>query len=237
MKITILGSSHGVPEVNRKCSSIMLEVSDRCYFIDIGTPVIEELINRGIPVESVRAIFVTHNHGDHLDGLLSFADLTSWYFTQANAKAYLPDIAVARVVRAWTSVLGFECRLDMNEFSEGAFYNDEYIEVSAIPTQHCEKAYAFSVKAEGKTLIFTGDLKNPKVDFPQYALNNKTELIVCEAAHFPVTDYIPVLSHCSTNKIIINHYHESKLSGFDELKNSLPAEMISLATDNMEIIL
>ena len=75
MKIVFFGSSHGVPEPNRKCSSVMIEVSDNRYFIDMGTQSIEQLISRNIPIESVKAIFITHMHGDHSDGLISFIDL------------------------------------------------------------------------------------------------------------------------------------------------------------------
>lgn len=35
MKITFIGSSHGVPEPHRKCSCIMIEIGEQVYFIDM----------------------------------------------------------------------------------------------------------------------------------------------------------------------------------------------------------
>ena len=75
MKITFLGSSHGVPEANRKCSCIMIEVGENIYFVDMGTPSIDELRKRGKSVDAVKGVFITHMHGDHTDGLIQFVDL------------------------------------------------------------------------------------------------------------------------------------------------------------------
>ena len=36
MRIVFFGSSHGVPEPNRKCSSAMVSVGENNYFIDMG---------------------------------------------------------------------------------------------------------------------------------------------------------------------------------------------------------
>ena len=46
MRIVFFGSSHGVPEPGRRCSSAMIEVGERRYFIDMGTQSIEQLITR-----------------------------------------------------------------------------------------------------------------------------------------------------------------------------------------------
>ena len=84
MRITFIGASHGVPEPNRKCSCTMIEISGRYYFIDMGTPSIDHLVTAGIPVDAVKGIFITHMHGDHTNGLVSFIDLISWYFKTAD---------------------------------------------------------------------------------------------------------------------------------------------------------
>lgn len=95
MRITFLGTSHGVPEPNRRCSCAMITVGEgkdaRRYFIDMGTQAIEDMITRGIPVESAKAVFLTHPHGDHTHGVISFIDLCCWYFKSANPTVYFPE--------------------------------------------------------------------------------------------------------------------------------------------------
>ena len=80
MKITFVGSSHGVPEPHRQCSCTMIEVAGNTYFVDMGTCAINALRTRNIPVDSVKGIFLTHMHGDHSDGLIQFVDLLTWFF-------------------------------------------------------------------------------------------------------------------------------------------------------------
>ncbi len=236
MKLTVLGSSHGVPEANRRCTCIMIEVSDRYYFIDIGMPIVDELVTRNIDIHKVKGIFITHIHGDHTDGLLQFADLVSWYYKDVETQILLPNISIAEIVKNWVkATANADCRAIMSEFKEGTIFNDGLVEVIAIPTMHCDKSYAFCLKAEGKTVLFTGDLKKPEIDFPQYALQNKTDLIVCEAAHFWANEYLPILSQCDTKKVIFNHYVNKNIHNIQELQKSISDKEIIIANDNLEV--
>ena len=65
MKITFVGTSHGVPEKNRYCTCIMLESGGAIYFIDAGAPIVDFLVNNGKSVNDLRAVFTTHVHSDH----------------------------------------------------------------------------------------------------------------------------------------------------------------------------
>ena len=57
MKIVFFGSSHGYPEPHRKCSSTLIEVGDKKYFIDMGCNCAEGLANRRVPIEKIDGIF------------------------------------------------------------------------------------------------------------------------------------------------------------------------------------
>ena len=100
MQITFLGASHGVPEANRRCSCTLIETNGRYYFIDMGVNAIDALRTRGIEVEDVKGIFITHMHGDHTNGLISFVDLISWYFKTADPEICLPNLEGVEAIRA-----------------------------------------------------------------------------------------------------------------------------------------
>jgi ribonuclease Z len=72
MRITFFGTSSGSPVANKKCSCTLLEIGDRKYIIDAGTLVIEQLANRNINIAEINALFITHMHRDHTDGLPSY---------------------------------------------------------------------------------------------------------------------------------------------------------------------
>lgn len=238
MRITFIGASHGVPEPNRKCSCTMIEIKGRYYFIDMGTPAIDHLVTAGIPIDAVKAIFITHMHGDHTNGLISFVDLISWYFKTSDPMIFLPNIACVKIIEDWLKINQTSPReLRYREVDPGEIYEDGFLKVTAIQTLHSERSYAYFLEAEGKSVLFTGDLGHPDQDFPAIAKAHETDLIVCEAAHFSATDYLPHLRECKTKQIYVNHYQGKKIPSVLQLAEEMGDIPVKLAYDGSEIIL
>jgi len=238
MRITFIGSSHGIPEPNRKCSCTMIEIKGRYYFIDMGTPAIDHLVTAGIPIDAVKGIFITHMHGDHTNGLIHFVDLISWYFKTSDPTIFLPNIECIKIIENWLKVNQTSPReLHYEEVQPGVIYNDGCLKVTAIQTLHSERSYAYFLEAEGKTILFTGDLKHPDKDFPLIAKERETDLIVCEGAHFYATDYLPHLRECKTKLIYVNHYQSKKIPSILQLAEDMGDIPVKLAYDGREIIL
>lgn len=214
MRIIFNGTSHGVPEPHRRCSSYILEVGGSYYLIDFGTNVTEELRRRGIPMEAVRLAICTHPHGDHTDGLIQFADLLNWYFKQADPAILLPDERLIDPLKTWISVSsnGTPPRADLRigVFGAGVAYEDENLRLTAIPTLHCVNSYAFLIEAAEKRILFTGDLQRPSVDFPQIAFETELDLIVCELAHFSPADCAPVFDRTRAKRILHSHIYDGR---------------------------
>jgi ribonuclease BN (tRNA processing enzyme) len=238
MRITFIGASHGVPEPNRKCSCTMLEIKGRYYFIDMGTPAIDHLVTAGIPIDAVKGIFITHMHGDHTNGLIHFVDLLSWYFKTSDPIIFLPNTECTKIIGNWLKVNYTSPRdLHYEEIQPGVIYNDGFLKVTAIQTLHTERSYAFFLEAEGKSILFTGDLRHPDQDFPVIAKEHETDLIVCESAHFNATDYLPHLRECKTKLIYVNHYQSMKIPAILQLAEDMGDIPVKLAYDGSEIIL
>ena len=240
MKIIFYGTSHGVPEPHRRCSSYILEIRGSRYLIDMGTNVIEELRRRGIPIETVRLAICTHPHGDHTDGIIQFADLVNWYFKKADPEILLPDERLPAALKTWLTLNdnGKPPREDLRigAFGAGVAYEDENLRLTAIPTQHCVNSYAFLIEAEGKRLLFTGDLRHPTADFPQVAFETELDLIVCELAHFSPDDCIPVFDKTKAKRILHSHIHENRWAAalFGQINKPHPYEY-GAAVDGLEL--
>ena len=228
MKITFVGSSHGVPEAHRKCTCIMIEVGENVYFVDMGSSAMDALRTRGLDIDAVKGIFVTHMHGDHINGLPEYLELLTWYFKTADPVVCLPMLDAVDVIKDWIRVtLSGESReFQYREVQPGVVYDDGVLKVTAIPTQHCLKSYAYIVEAEGKTVLFTGDLKNPDVDFPEAAQQLLLDLVVCECAHFNASDYLPVFEKCDIKKVCVTHYSDRFLASVLSLCETLNAKGI-----------
>lgn len=216
----------------------MVEVSGRYYFIDMGMNAIDEIVTRQIPVDAVKGVFITHMHGDHTDGLVQFGDLMGWYFRTADPVMFLPEEAGIEALKKWYQMADTG-RWDLNfhVVHPGVIFEDGFIKVTAIPTLHCPNSYAYLVEAEGKTVVFTGDIRHPEQDFPAVALERETDLLVCEGAHFPPTEYAAVLNRCHTRKVVINHMGMWSVPYIQELAGEMDSLPVQMANDGMEISL
>ncbi len=243
MRISFLGSSHGVPEPNRRCSCALIEAGGGRYFIDMGTSAVEGLRTRGMPIESVNGIFITHMHGDHTDGLIPFIDICNWKFIEAQPKFFLPtDTEQFRaIVSGWIELNGNTLRdFDFFEVREGTVFEDENIKVTAFKTKHItfSPSYAYLVEAEGKRVFFSGDLshKGPTDDFPVSVLNRPLDLAICEAAHFKATEYLSLFEGKENLKrLCFNHYSDRFLASVIEMTRLMPDIPVYRATDDMVI--
>jgi len=241
MKITVIGSSHGVPEPNRKCTSFLVQVGENTYFVDMGAHPIEALRKRGISVDSVKGIFITHMHGDHTNGLIPFVDLITRYFKTPDPMICLPVPGAGEVIDQWLEVTMSGAHKDIRyrETAEGVVYDDGVLKVTAIPTMHCRKSFAYFVEAEGKRVLFTGDLKHPTVDFPLSALEKEPELVICEGAHFSPAEYIPLFEKNPPKKICATHYQNMFIPGILQLQETMAEKGVPviIATDDVEFYL
>ena len=234
MRIHFLGTSHGIPEPNRRCSCAMVEIDGCYYFIDMGLMAIDDMVTNHQKVSNTKAIFITHMHGDHTNGLFSFADLISWVYTDAKTIFYLPQMEGASIIRDWIDLTGdTDNTFDFRPVESGVLYTDERLTVTAIRTQHCKFSYAYLLQAEGKNVLFTGDIKHPGDDFPQ--LDLPLDLVVCEGAHFPVIDYLPVFADMQIKQVCVNHYAPWNYPHILDLQKKLAPIPVQYANDRMTL--
>lgn len=216
MKLTFLGTSHGVPMTTRFCTSTLLTVDGAAYLIDAGAPVADLLIRRGVPFSAIKAVFCTHMHTDHMGGLPGLLSLSNWRFKDADFDIYLSETEGIRTMRDFVACgdKAFDdARLRFHLIEAGPFYKDEHIAVTALPTRHMGlgfPSYGFCIEAEGKRIIITGDLQGPAaLDFPAFAKENASDLIVTEMAHFDAATAFGHLALCPTRQVLFHHVYNN----------------------------
>lgn len=241
MKVTFLGTSHGVPERNRKCTSILLTVNGKRYILDAGVPLYAAMMARGIALDELRAIFLTHMHGDHANGLIEFVDLLTWHDPQIRPDIFVPEAGAWDAMRTWLTLThGKDVGEQMPKFSlakEGTFYDDGVLRVTAFDNEHLPDRPSFSylVEAEGKRLVFTGDMGHENYrDFPKAAMEAPCDLVVTEAAHCRLTDCMDVFSKLNTKQLIVTHIVPWNEPEAEKL-NTLVTYPVSVAHDDLEL--
>jgi ribonuclease Z len=69
-EVTILGNGSASPAVSRHQTAHALNVREQFYLIDCGEGTRQRLMRAGISPLKIKAVFISHIHGDHLFGLM-----------------------------------------------------------------------------------------------------------------------------------------------------------------------
>ena len=211
MKIYTLGTSHGAAEKGRACTSTLLESGGNLYLIDCGGSVEAAMTDLGFSFANLRAVFVTHMHEDHA-GALSAVVKRVWGYTKGEGRALvcLPEQNGIDAFCAWMQALHASNmdRISFQCVTPGRFYDDGVIAVHAIPTRHLGDSfpsYAYKIECEGKTVLFSGDVRGDYSDFPKEAWEADFDCIISELTHFTFANVCEAMKKFRTKKLIFNH--------------------------------
>ena len=210
MKITFLGTSHGITEKNQFCSSALVSVGNKHYIIDAGAPIMTLLKNHNVAYEDVQGIFITHTHEDHMMGLVDFTWQINCFgcFANVHIPVFVPD--EKRYLAMFQFLFGkpeFRGRVEYQTYGDGVIFDDGTLKVTAIPVGHYPNAHAFLLEAEGKRVVFTGDLRDDLLDYPRVITEKECDLVVTEGAHQTLDDdhIVGVLKQSKCKKMFISH--------------------------------
>ena len=222
MKITFLGTSHGVPEKGRLCTCTMIEAGNSIYFVDAGVPIVNALIDRDRGVKDVRALFTTHVHGDHTAGLFQFADLVDWYYREHSMDFYIADEVLIDALKTMIQACNggnpvHEDRLHFHVIDPQVAYEDENIKVEFIPTKHMARvegyhSYAMLVTEGEHRVLFSGDLSHQLAlgDVPEILSKEPIDAFICEMAHFYPEHIQPYLETCKAKAVYFHHINSQQ---------------------------
>lgn len=138
--ITILGSASAKPTPNRHPSAQIINVHEQYYMIDAGEGVQRQLFCYGINPLKLRAVFISHLHGDHVYGLFPLLSTLALYGRKTPLTVYAPapfGEILDYHLRYFDSQLSYEVEWrEVDTTKNQIIFENRTLEVWSIPLRH-----------------------------------------------------------------------------------------------------
>lgn len=168
MRVTLCGTGVGRFEGTRAGAGIYLHGLDGGLLFDCGPGVPLRVMDAGIDLRSIRAVFVTHLHFDHVQGIAEL--LTQLAAIDAPFPEVYGPPGVAEYLRSATSWAhrqfenrAFKITADVvvHEIEPGAVHNVVGFTITSVAVPHGDDiiAYAYRASDRGKVLVYSGDTR------------------------------------------------------------------------------
>ena len=230
MKIHIFGSCSGTePFPDRHQTAWALDHMDRLYWFDAGEGCGYTAHTAGVDLLSVSDIFISHSHLDHTGGLPHLL----WTIRKLNSRLKkLPkygDITVYSpqedVYRGALLLLGNRYqstyRTNFVKETDGILLKNDHVTVTAQhnlhmkPTEEGYRSFSYLIEADGKKLVYSGDVASPEELDPWVSAG--CDALLMETCHHSPTEICERWKDQRIGHLFFLHHGRAILSNFDAL--------------------
>lgn len=149
-ELTILGSNSAVPAHGRHPSAQVLNAHDAAFLIDCGEGTQMQMARFQIKRSKIKAIFISHLHGDHFFGLIGLLTTMSLGGHQKPISVFSPpglQEIIEKQLEVSKTVLSFPIRFfELHPKGLHRIYDSEQVEVYSFPLIHRIQVSGFLFK-------------------------------------------------------------------------------------------
>ena len=144
LRVVFLGTSAGRPTPRRSVSAVYLQFGADSVLFDCGEGTQLQVLKAGVRISNLKAICITHFHGDHINGLPGFLGTVGLNghrdrMVLASPRGMDRYLAVLREL----SILNPSFELDLVQNSVGMVYATEDYTIETTKLDHRVPAYGF----------------------------------------------------------------------------------------------
>ena len=173
-RLVLLGTAGGpTPKLERAAPSQAITVGDRVYLIDCGDGVARQLRLANLAYGQLRAVFITHQHSDHMAGYgpLFLLGWTSGLTSPVDAYGPPP---LGKMTRLLLDAYDFDIRTRMADeglppleplvrahevSAAGEVFRDDRVKVTCAVNKHppIDRSFAYRFDTADRSIVISGD--------------------------------------------------------------------------------
>jgi len=204
MYAILLGTGFPRPDAERAGPCTAIVIGEKVFLVDAGRGVMQRVAGAGLKPPQIQAVFLTHLHSDHIDGLPDVFHST-WQFGRNTPfqlygpdgtsdvvdgimKFYAADIHIRRDLTEKLPAAG--ATIDTHILKEGVVYQDGDLRVTAFLVDHFPvvPAFGFRFDTSDGSIVISGDT-HPNDNLVRFAKG--ADILIHEA-------YLPQINAQST---------------------------------------
>jgi len=147
INVTMLGTSGSAPAKNRSLPSVAVEHDGSIFLFDCGEGTQLQMLRYGVNSSRVKAVFITHLHGDHAIGFAGLIRTMALNRRTAPLYVFVPagyEDGIKALVDFDRALIGY--KIIIKGIASGMIYKEDEIAVSAFRLVHTVKIYGFIIK-------------------------------------------------------------------------------------------
>src|SRR3989344_190264 len=143
MEVVFLGTSGMHPTKERNLFSVLLRYKSENILIDCGEGTQRQLRMVDISSTKITKIFLTHLHGDHINGLPGLLQNLQANQYAKNLEIYGP-IGLKKLIDHIYGITGFRLKFKIHEIKSGIVYKNKDFHVEAKELKQSAEVYGYS---------------------------------------------------------------------------------------------
>ncbi len=226
-EVTILGNGSASPAAGRHQTAHVLNVREQFYLIDCGEGTRAQLTRVGVSPLKIKAVFISHIHGDHIYGLMPLISSLGMAGKQTPLKIFGPA-ALQKMLdffgRDFGTPVDFELDFTpVDTTAHALVYENRSVEVWSVPLRHRTPTtgYLFKEKPDprGRTprsyAYLSDTLPSPKaaglvhgVDllYHEATFTANDRRLARETGHSTSTEAARIALKAEAGRLLIGHF-------------------------------
>ena len=151
IKITFLGTAGSTPTKDRNLPSVAIEYDGNTYIMDCGEGTQRQLMRYSVSPYRIKAVFITHMHGDHSIGVAGLVRTLALNKRTAPLCIYVPKGEESMMTPLLTfdrALIGYEIKV--TPVTAGTIYRGRGFSIGAFRLKHSIPTYGYAFKEDDR---------------------------------------------------------------------------------------